>query len=226
MFARRLLVVCVLFFTNNVNAQSVQCPKCAFNRDNGVLPTIDLIHEFHLSQSEEKYQSVIGSIPSQSAYRLHEESNLTVYAVQAFPIGIPTHFWFESTFRAIVQPLQPFYLFHVTNSDDVTQISITLDTYQHLIGIGLPAVGGNVQRVFFQQSNLFDSNWHKILVSVLNDNVRLWIDCKEVYGVRGGYEEPLLPRPKFDVTNGYAYIAKNIDETNQYVVNTKILYDL
>lgn len=205
----------VLFFTNKVNSQ---CAKCAFNRDNGVLPTIDLIREFHLSELEDKYEAVIGSISSQRAYRLHEESNVTVHAYQAFPIGVPYHFWFESTFRALAQPLQPFYLFHVTDAQGVTQISITLDTVEHLIGIGLPASGGNVQRVFFQSSTLFDTNWHKILVSVLKDKVRLWIDCQEVYGIRGEIEEPLLPRPKFDVTNGNAYIARYINETNPYLV--------
>ncbi|XP_031639464.1 collagen alpha-1(IX) chain-like [Contarinia nasturtii] len=215
----RLLTVSFLCLASIVNSQ---CPKCAFNRDNGVLPTIDLIREFHLSESVEKYETTVGSISSQQAYRLHEESNLTVNAFQAFPIGIPYHFWFESTFRALVQPLQPFYLFHVTDSQGVTQISITLDTVQHSIGIGLPAVGGNVQRVFFQHSNLFDTNWHKLLVSVLKDKVRLWIDCQEVFGVRGAYEEPLLPRPKFDVTNGYSHIARYVDETNQYVNTAQI----
>lgn len=201
----------------------LECPKCAFNRDNGVLPTIDLIREFHLSESEDKYEAVIGSIASQHAYRLHHESNVTVNAVQAFPIGIPYHFWFESTFRALVQPLQPFYLFHVTDSQGVTQISITLDTVQHLIGIGLPDVRGNVQRVYFQHTNLFDRNWHKILVSVVKDKVKLWVDCQEVYGVRGELAEPLLPRKKFDTTNGHAYIARYVDETNQYVVNNYLL---
>lgn len=209
----------VLCLTSRVNSQ---CPKCAANRDNGFSPTVDLIRQFHLSESFEKYESIPGSIVSQRAYRLHEESNLTVNAVQAFPVGIPYHFWFESTFRALVQPLQPFYLFHVTDSQGVTQISITLDTAQHLIGIGLPAAGGNVQRVFFQHSNLFDTNWHKILVSVVKDKVRLWIDCQEVFGVRGVYEEPLLPRPKFDVSNGYSHIARYVDET-QYVVGAIIL---
>ncbi|XP_055322507.1 collagen alpha-1(IX) chain-like isoform X2 [Sitodiplosis mosellana] len=215
----RLLVIGVLFVVSNVNAQ---CPKCKFNRDNGVLPTIDLIHKFHLSESAEKYEEVVGSISSQRAYRLHQESNVTDYAYQAFPNGIPYHFWFESTFRALVQPLQPFYLFHVTDSQGVTQISITLDTVEHLIGIGLPASNGNVQRVFFQSSTLFDTNWHKILVSVLKDKVRLWIDCEEMFGVRGQIEEPLLPRPKFDVTNGNAYIARYIDETNQYLNTAQI----
>lgn len=177
-----------------------------------------MIREFHLSESEEKYEAVVGSIPSQHAYRLHKESNLTTNAYQAFPVGIPYHFWFESTFRALEQELQPYYLFHVTDSQGVTQISVTLDTVQYLIGIGLPDIRGNVQRVFFQHSNLFDRNWHKILVSVVKDKVRLWIDCQEVYGVRGELVEPLLPRKKFDTTNGYAYIARYIDETNQYVV--------
>lgn len=179
------------------------------------MPTYDLIQKFHLSEAVDRYE-VVGSIASQHAYRLHQESNLTTYAVQAFPYGIPYHFWFESTFRSMVQHVQPWYLFHVTDSQGVTQISITMDSANQLIGIGLPDSQGNVQRVFFHHSSLFDQNWHKILVSVVKDKVKLWVDCLPTYGVRGTLEEPLLPRKKFDTTNGYAYISRYVDETNQY----------
>lgn len=195
----------------------LECPKC--DRDTGTLPTIDLIREFHLSEFEEKYESVPGSIVTQQAYRLYQESNLTVHSYQAFPIGIPYHFWFEATFRAFQRPLQPWYLFHVTNSHGVSQISITLDTNEQLIGIGLPDIRGNVQRVFFRHSDLFDRNWHKLLVSVVKDKVSLWVDCEQTFGVRGDIVEHLLPRKKFDVNGGTAYISQYVDETNHYQVN-------
>lgn len=179
------------------------------------MPTIDLIQKFHLNEAVDRYE-VVGSIASQHAYRLHQESNTTIHAFQAFPSGIPYHFWFESTFRSLVQHVQPWYLFHVTDSQGVTQISITMDSADQLIGIGLPDIQGNVQRVFFHHSTLFDQNWHKILVSVVKDKVRLWVDCQQTYGVRGNFEEPLLPRKKFDTTNGYSYISRYVDDTNEY----------
>lgn len=179
------------------------------------MPTIDLIQKFHLNEAVDRYE-VVGSIASQHAYRLQQESNTTIHAFQAFPSGIPYHFWFESTFRSLIQHVQPWYLFHVTDSQGVTQISITMDSADQLVGIGLPDIQGNVQRVFFHHSTLFDQNWHKILVSVVKDKVRLWVDCQQTYGVRGNFEEPLLPRKKFDTTNGYSYISRYVDDTNEY----------
>lgn len=182
------------------------------------LPTYDLIHEFgfnEIAQNEE----IAGSIPSQNAYHILSESNWTRYTTDVLPRGIPYHFWFEATFRSQLQHEQPWYLFHVTNAYDVTQISITFDMVNQLIGIGLPDIMGNVQRVYFHHANVFDHKWHKIFVYVVRDQVQLWIDCQEVSGVRGQYAEPLLPRRQFE-TNGRTYIARYVDETNFYSVNT------
>lgn len=203
----------------------VECAKCPLNRnqlDTGDLPTIDLIREFHLSEYENHYEVIPGSIPSQRAYRLYRESNLTIHSYEAFPNGIPYHFWFESTFRARLQPSEPWYLFHVTNSHDVSQISVTMDPIQQLIGIGLPDILGNVQRVYFHHSSLFDRSWHKIMLSVVKDRATLWVDCQQVNGFRGEVYEPLLPRRKFDTNAGHAYISRFVDETNGFV-SLKIL---
>lgn len=130
---------------------------------------------------------------------------------------IPYNFWFESTFRVREQlQYRPWYIIHVTDAQGVTQISVTMDAIQQLIGVGLPDSHGNVQRVFFRHSSVFDQQWHKILVSVNKDKVKVWMDCQPVIGIRGQYEEPLLPRRKFDVSNGYTHIARYVDDTNLY----------
>lgn len=182
----------------------------------GNTPTYDLIRQFHLSEHQEEYNVVTGSIPTQHAYQLHRESNVSTYTFDAFPYGIPYHFWIESTFRARYQVPQAWYLFHVTNSHEVTQISIVIDSVQQSIGIGLPDIMGNVQQVFFHNSNLFDNAWHKLLVSVVKDQVQLWIDCQQVYGIHGSTVEQLLPRKKFETNGGHVYISRFIDETNNY----------
>lgn len=187
-----------------------------------MLPTVDLIREFHLSESHEKYDIVPGSIPSQHAYRLHQNSDLAINAFQAFPVGIPFHFWFESTFRIVENAAPQFYLFHVTDSQGVTQFSVSLDSKEQLISIGLPDNSGNVQTVHFYHEKLFDHKWHKMLVSVLRDKVRLWVDCQQVVGIQNTFEEQLLQRKKFDVANGFAYIARYVDDTIQYLV--KLIY--
>lgn len=184
--------------------------------DTGNVPVYDLIRQFHMSDIQEQYELITGSILSQKAYRFHQLSNLTMFTYDVFPSGIPDHFWFESTFRAQYQPLQPWYLLHVTNSHEVTQISVSMDSTQQLVAIGLPDVMGNVQRVFFHNSNLFDSSWHKVLVSVVRDQVQMWIDCQQALGVRGDTVEQLLPRKKFETNGGHTYISKFVDETNSY----------
>lgn len=203
-------------FRNEISLIFKECPKCALNRNNrldmGDQPTYDLIRQFHLSESKEQHELTSGSVISQQAYRLHSESNLTRYTFEAFPYGIPYHFWFESTFRVRYQPQQEWYLLHVTNSHEVTQISLTMDSSQQWIGIGLPDVNGNVQRVFFRSSNLFDVSWHKILVSVVRDQVQMWIDCEQVLGSRGDFVEQLVPRKKFETNGGHTYISRYVNE--------------
>lgn len=184
---------------------------------NADLPTFDLIREFHLDEHETHYEGVSvipGSISSQRAYRLQSETNLTIHSVQAFPRGIPHQFSFESTFRTRLQPATPYYLFHVTNSYEASELSVTLDPIQQLIGIGLPDMGGNVQRVYFQHANLFDRSWHKVMLSVANDQATLWVDCIPVPGIRGEYFEPLLPRRAFDTSGGHIYLSRTMDETS------------
>lgn len=198
----------------NFDSRILECARCP-NRDTGYVQTIDFIRQFHLSESHE---IVPGSVQTQNAYRLTEESILSANSRQIFTVGvIPYNFWFESTFRVREeQQYRPWYIIHVTDALGVTQISVTMDAAQQLIGIGLPDAHGNVQRVFFRHSSVFDQNWHKILVSVVKDRVKVWIDCEQVMGVRGQYEEPLFPRRKFDTSNGYTHIARYVDDTNMF----------
>lgn len=43
-----------------------------------------------------------------------------------------------------------------------------------------------------------------------------------MYGVRDELTEPLLSWTQFN-TNGYAYIARYVDETNQYMLSNYLL---
>lgn len=200
-----------------------ECARCP-NRDTGFVQTVDFIRQFRLSETHE---IVPGSVQTQNAYRLTEESLLSAETRQIFSVGvIPYNFWFESTFRLREQLYQPWYLIHVTNAQGVTQISITMDAVQQVIGIGLPDLNGNVQRVFFQHATLFDQNWHKILVSVVKDKVKIWIDCQPVIGVRGQYDESILTRRKFDTSNGYTHVARYVDDTNEFQYQASFRYHL
>lgn len=182
------------------------------------MQTIDFIRQFRLSETND---IVPGSVQTQNAYRLIQEQALSAESRQIFTVGvIPYNFWFESTFRMREQhQYRPWYIIHVTNAQGVTQISVTMEAMQKVIGIGLPDNNGNVQRVYFQHSSVFDQNWHKILVSVNKDQVRVWIDCQPVIGIRGEYEEQLVQRRKFDTSNGYTHIARYVDDLYEYQVS-------
>lgn len=180
------------------------------------LPVFDLIREFHLDEGESRYEGVtetLGSIQTQRAYHLDSSSNLTINTWEAFPRGLPAHFSFECTFRAREQPPTPWYLFHVTNRYEDSQLSVIMDPAQQVIGIGLPDVSGHVQRVFFQHASLFDRSWHKVMLSVQQDQATLWVDCIPVPGIRGGLIEPLLPRRTFDTSGGHIYLSRLTDQS-------------
>lgn len=129
--------------------------------------------------------------------------------------GIPHQFTFESTFRARVQPLTPWYLIHVTDSYERSQLSIVLDPTQYIVGIALPDIRGDAQMVYFRHESLFDEEWHKVTLGVTVDHAVLWVDCIQVQGIRGEYFEALLPRKAFDKTGGHITVSRLINQIDQ-----------
>lgn len=195
---------------------AINSPCGLISPGNADLPTFDLIREFHLDEAESRYAGVsqiLGSIQTQRAYRLESKSNLSINTFEAFPRGIPQHFSFECTFRTREQPPTPWYLFHVTNRYEDSQLSVIMDPLQQLVGIGLPDVNGNVQRVYFRHSSLFDRSWHKVMLSVQQDRATLWVDCIPVPGIRGELIEPLLPRIAFDTNGGLIYLSRLVEQS-------------
>lgn len=124
------------------------------------LNTFDFIRQFQLDRSETYYEGVtrvVGSSHIQTAYRLERESNLTLRAIDAFPRGFPHQFSFECTFRAREELVLPWYLFHVTDSFEQSQLSVTLDPRRELLHLELPDVDGNLQMVTFRHHEVKDS---------------------------------------------------------------------
>lgn len=110
-----------------------------------------------------------------------------------------------------MQPATPWYLFHLTDYYEESQLSITMDPRQHVLELALPDVDGNLQRVAFRHSSLFDRRWHKIMLGVSQDKATLWVDCQPVFGIRGDLIEPLEPRGQFDATGGHLYVSRLVD---------------
>lgn len=134
-------------------------PCGRYSPGNADLNTFDLIREFRLDSStyEEYYEGVtevVGSSTIQRAYRLQRESNLTISATEAFPHGVPHKFSFECTFRAHRPPEVPWYLFHLTDSYESTQLSVLLNPPTQTLELILPDANGELQRVSFQHASV------------------------------------------------------------------------
>lgn len=85
---------------------------------------------------------------------------------------------------------------------------------QNMLGLQLPDVYGDLQFVSFQHRQLFDREWHKVMLAVTQDQAVLWVDCKKVPGVRGQYAEIFdQPRGQFDASGGHLHISKTIQMT-------------
>lgn len=135
--------------------------------------------------------------------------------------GIPHQFSFECTFRARQPPLTPWYLFHVTNYYEESQLAVTMYPEQQTLGLALPDAHGRLQNVFFQHEMLFDSSWHKVMIGVSPNEAKLWVDCKQVAGVHGEYVEPLEARGRFDTRGGHLYVSKMM-KTNEQMAEDSV----
>lgn len=137
--------------------------------------------------------------------------------------GIPQQFSFECAFRARRPPVTPWYLFHVTNHYEESQLSVTLNPSKYTLGLELPDVDGNLQQVLFRHQTLFDRLWHKVMLGVTESQATLWVDCKPVQGVRGEYAEPFQPRGYFDATGGHLYVSKMVQTAESVPVGLILL---
>jgi len=123
------------------------------------LNTFDLIREFQLDNREINYEGlslVQGSNVLQTAYRLERESNLTMLANDAFPKGVPHQFSFECTFRMRRPQQQSWYLFHLTDSYEKSQMSVVINPRRETLELALPDVNGDIQTVAFRHAMVSD----------------------------------------------------------------------
>lgn len=95
-----------------------------------------------------------GSNNFQTAYRLQNEANLTMRAQDAFPRGTPFEFSFECTYRERQKQPDPWHLFHLTNSYEESQLSVTLNPADETLQVSLPDAEGDLQTVEFRHASV------------------------------------------------------------------------
>lgn len=93
-----------------------------------------------------------GSNNLQTAYRLEHAANLTQSAQTVFPRGTPFEFSFECTYRERNAQPDPWHLFHLTNSHEEAQLSVTLNPARQTLQLSLPDVRGDLQMVEFRHT--------------------------------------------------------------------------
>lgn len=114
------------------------------------LGTFDIISNYE-SQLEIVSQ-IEGSNSLQTAYRLEQAANLTQSAQTVFPRGTPFEFSFECTYRERNAQPDPWHLFHLTNSHEESQLSVTLNPARQTLQLSLPDVRGDLQIVEFRHT--------------------------------------------------------------------------
>lgn len=117
--------------------------------------SFDIIREFRLDNYEVHSGTVTevqGSNHYQTAYKLEREANLTIKARDAFPRGVPHQFSFECTYRQRQPQPDPWHLFHLTNSYEDSQLSISMNPVKKTLELSLPEKNGELQKVEFRHS--------------------------------------------------------------------------
>lgn len=153
-------------------------------------------------------EKIDGTNMLQTAYRLHRDSNLTMMAYQAFPRGIPHQFSFECTYRSREVSLDPWYLFHLSNSYEESQLYVKMNPSTNILEISFPQPNGDLQIIEFEHHQLFDNRWHKVMIAVTNEKTSLWVDCQQVKYNQESYDALLETRGFFDTAGGSLTIAK------------------
>lgn len=108
----------------------------------------------HTETYYEGVTQVMGTSEQQTAYHLEREANLTLRSMDAFPQGFPHQFSFECTFRTRQPPEVPWYLFHITDSYERSQLSVTIDPLKSSLQLALPDVDGNLQISTFEHTEV------------------------------------------------------------------------
>ncbi|XP_011189164.2 collagen alpha-1(IX) chain [Zeugodacus cucurbitae] len=177
------------------------------------LTNYDIISSYRFDEAYHQYQGVqqiVGSTGYQTAYHFEEYSNMTIESSQAFPKGVPDAFSFECTFRVPeFDPPNEWFLFEISNYRYESQMSVIMNPLYNALEFSLPKYDGSLQTVTYEELEIFDHSWHKVMLGVTQDAVRLWIDCKPVPDRSGSLNTRLDVRSPIDATEGAFTVARD-----------------
>lgn len=146
------------------------CGQWRVDSHDADLGTWDIIRDFQLDNYEMHHETItqiVGSNDYQTAYRVERESNLTMLAQEAFPLGTPFQFSFECTYRQRQQQANSWHMFHLTNQYQESQLTVTMNPDRQTLAVSLPASDGELQTVEFRHSSVSGYKEWKIFLWVL-----------------------------------------------------------
>ncbi|XP_011198179.2 collagen alpha-1(IX) chain [Bactrocera dorsalis] len=196
------------------DADFVPVSPCSIQRAGDPdLTNYDIISSYRFDEAYHQYQGVqqiVGSTGYQTAYHFEEYSNMTIESSQAFPKGVPDAFSFECTFRVPeFDPPNEWYLFEISNYRYESQMSVIMNPVYNALEFSLPKYDGSLQTITFEELEIFDHSWHKVMLGVTQDAVRLWVDCKPIPDRSGNLNTPLDVRSPIDSTEGAFTVARD-----------------
>ncbi|XP_048450746.1 collagen alpha-1(IX) chain, partial [Rhincodon typus] len=157
------------------------CPNIRIGQDD--LPGFDLITQFQLDTIPLRdVKRVEGSTPLQIAFRLDREANFEIPTRVIYPRGLPEEYSFVTTFRMVKNTLNKVWnLWQIVDENGYKQVGLRLNGNTQSLEFYLVGLDSNLQTVVFRGvSQVFDTDWHKILVGVERDTVSLFVDCHRV----------------------------------------------
>ncbi|XP_067840056.1 collagen alpha-1(IX) chain-like [Heptranchias perlo] len=161
-------------------AEGSLCPLIDIEQDD--LPVLDIISQFRLDTAspENGVYKVAGSTPLQVAYRLNKEMNFNVPTSISFPNGFPLEYSFVATFRMIGSTIEKNWnIWQIKDPFGNDQVGVRINGETKSVEFYVLGLEGRLQTITFSPIPiLFDSEWHKVLISVETDTIVLFIDCK------------------------------------------------
>ncbi|XP_073192467.1 collagen alpha-1(IX) chain isoform X3 [Lepidochelys kempii] len=189
--------------TFSSNQKTDLCPPIRTDEDD--LPGYDLISQFQLDKAASRgvIQRVVGSTALQVAYKIGTNVDFRIPTRFLYPNGLPDEYSFLTTFRMTRSTLQKSWsIWQVQDSSGKEQVGVKLNSQTKALEFSYKGLDGSVQTATFSHLPfLFDSQWHKVMVSIEKSNVTLFIDCIMIESLQ------IKPRGKIGV-DGFALLGK------------------
>ncbi|KAK1171655.1 collagen alpha-1(IX) chain-like [Acipenser oxyrinchus oxyrinchus] len=155
------------------------CPQIKIGEDD--LPGFDILSQFHLGTATTLggVETVTGSTPMQVAYRIGPDANYKIRSRSAYPLGLPEEFSFLTTFRMSGSTItKNWNIWQIQDSIGNEQLAVRVNGGTQSLEFSCTTRDNRPQTIIFSfLPFLFDSEWHKILISVERGALTLFIDC-------------------------------------------------